>query len=391
MKAFSALFLAAALGVVPVFAGPLSQTCLTGNRAAASLLIPYFEVDLADPDGITTLVSIGNAHDQPILARVVVWTDWGLSTINFDLALDADQAQSLNLRAILAGQVPSTGDGLGGQLNAPNCTFPISPPPFNLQELQARHTGQPSPFSGLCYGSGRLGPNVATGYLTVDVVRDCSTGAIPGDPGYFDDGQGLATNDNHLFGDFFLLEPGQDFAQGLKAVPLVADTELFEPVGVFRTFYRDRGVGDADDRAPLSSLHRTRFLNGGGFDGATDLLIWNAGLGAGAEPKTCGSGPFDGAGALPFISLDIASEAGEPLGNFGIAPPANAFRIPIGGEEIPLAADTFGTVEIDAVLLGCLFLLPCPEPLQSWAASLFRADGRFSVGVPATRLADPCQ
>ncbi len=392
MKTPLTVLLLSALGALPAAAGPLAENCLTGDRTAASLLFPYFEVDLATGDGTTTLVSIGNAGEAPVLAHVVVWTDWGLPTTAFDLALDADQVQSLNLRALLGGQIPVTGAGLDGRLDAPSCTFPIPPPPVDLAELQARHTGRPSPFSGLCHGSGRLGPEVATGYLTVDVVRDCSAGAIPGDPGYFDNGMGLATNDNVLFGEFFLLEPGEDFAQGLDAVPLVADADLFAADGVTRTFYRGFGVGNADDRAPLSSRHRARFLDGGGFGGTTDLLVWHAGIGAFAEPKTCGSGPFDDAFDVPYLSFTLENEAGELLDSVGWTPPAVAFRIPVGGQEIPLAPGQFGTVEVDAKIFGCPLLVPCVlEFHQSWVASLIRAGGRYSVGVEATRLEDPCQ
>ncbi len=388
--------IAIAAGAFPALAGPLDHSCLVGNRAAASLLFPYFEVDLAAADGTTTLISVASAHYEPLLAHVVVWTDWGLPTTAFDLALDAHQVQSLNMRAILAGQVPVTGDGFDGLIDAPSCTFPIPPPPVDVGEVRARHTGQPSPFSGLCYGSGRLGPEVATGYVTVDIVRDCSAGAIPGDPGYFDDGMGLATNDNLLFGELFLLEPGESFAQGIAAVPLLADTDLFEagagdPV-VPDTFYGNRGlVGDADDRTPLSSRHRARFFHGGGFSGTTDLLIWTAGVGSRAEANQCGDGPFVNTGALPLLDIALKNEAGEPLETlFDFVPPAVTFRIAIGGDEIPLDLGQFGTVDIDTNLLSCLLIIPCLEPLQSWVASLVRASGLYSVGVEATRLDDPC-
>lgn len=395
MRACAAL-LFALLVPLPAFAGPLSRSCLVGDRPAASLLFPYFEVDLAATDGATTLISISNPTAEPILAHVVLWTDWGLPTTAFDLALGADQVQSLNLRAVLAGELPATGADFGGQLDAPSCTFPIPPPPIDVGELQARHTGQPSPFSGLCYGSGRLGPTVATGYLTVDVVRDCSSGAIPDDAGYFDDGEGLATNDNVLFGDFYLMDPAEDFAQGIAAVPLVADADLFEPsagdpVGVPDTFYGPWvGHDDSDDRAPLSSRHRARFLHGGDFGGTTDLLIWIAGIGAGAEPKTCGADPFDDAFDLPILGFDLRNEAGELLSQVGYVPPAVAFRVPVGGAELPVPPGSFGTVEVEATLVGCRILIPCPSPMQSWVAPLVGALGRFSVGLEATRLDDPC-
>ncbi|MBP9144591.1 MAG: hypothetical protein KBI44_08920, partial [Thermoanaerobaculia bacterium] len=37
---------------------------------AATLLLPYFEVDLADPSGVTTLMSINNASATAVLAHV---------------------------------------------------------------------------------------------------------------------------------------------------------------------------------------------------------------------------------------------------------------------------------------------------------------------------------
>ncbi len=387
--------LTASLGA-PALAGPLGESCRVGNRPAASLLLPYFEVDLAAADGTTTLVSIGNAAGEPILAHVVVWTDWGLPTLAFDLALGADQVQSLDLRAIFAGRFPVTGEGFGDLIDAPSCTFPIPPPPVDGDELRARHTGQPSPFSGLCYGSGRLGPTVATGYLTVDVVRDCSAGALPGDPGYFDfGGEGLATNDNVLYGELFLLASGDDLAQGIAAVSLVADAELFEwsegdPL-VPESFYDPWTDYDgSDNRAPLSSRHRARFLHGGGFDGTTDLLMWNAGVGGGAEARECGAEP-DLSQVRPKLDFRLRDEAGEPLASVDLVPPAVAWRIPIGGEEIPVDPGSFGTVDVDATLLGCLILIPCESPMQSWVATLIGARGRFSVGLEATRLDDPCR
>ena len=58
-------------------AGPLPGNCRVGNQPAATLLIPYFEVDLAHPKGATTLMSVNNSSSMPQIARVVMWTDWG--------------------------------------------------------------------------------------------------------------------------------------------------------------------------------------------------------------------------------------------------------------------------------------------------------------------------
>ena len=72
-------------------------------------------------------------------------------------------------------------------------------------------------------------------------------------------------------------------------------------------------------------------------------------------------------------------------------PPAVTLRIPVGGDEIPADPGLFGTVDVQASWLGCLVLLPCEGPLQSWVAPLIGARGRFSVGLEATRLDDLCR
>ncbi len=46
--------------------------CRVGDRPAATLLVPYFEVDLEDPAGRTTLISIGK-KTRPSGRR---WPTW---------------------------------------------------------------------------------------------------------------------------------------------------------------------------------------------------------------------------------------------------------------------------------------------------------------------------
>src|SRR3954451_14190701 len=50
--------------------------CDIGAQPSATLLLPYFEVDLgASGTGQTTLFSINNASATAALAHVVVWSD----------------------------------------------------------------------------------------------------------------------------------------------------------------------------------------------------------------------------------------------------------------------------------------------------------------------------
>ncbi len=73
--------LGAVLLAMPAAGGALAGNCRVDDQPAASLLIPFFEVDLEDPRGKTTLFSVNNGGAKPALARVVLWTDWGVPTL----------------------------------------------------------------------------------------------------------------------------------------------------------------------------------------------------------------------------------------------------------------------------------------------------------------------
>ncbi len=55
--------------------------CDTDVVPAATLLFPYFEVDLQNPDSRTTLVAITNRDEEPALVNVVLWTDWAVPIV----------------------------------------------------------------------------------------------------------------------------------------------------------------------------------------------------------------------------------------------------------------------------------------------------------------------
>ena len=60
--------------------------CAIDGRPGATLLLPYFEVDLDHGDGPTTLFSVNNASATAVLANVVLWTDLGGPTFTFPLS-----------------------------------------------------------------------------------------------------------------------------------------------------------------------------------------------------------------------------------------------------------------------------------------------------------------
>ncbi len=353
--------------------------CGLAHAPAATVLLPYFEVDLEHPGGRTTLFSIGNVEGEPILAHAVLWTNWGNPAAAFDLFVPADGVVSFNLRQVLLGGIPLTSpppDPPEGWYES--CTEPVTLPEIDEQELRAILTGQPHPQDGLCHSSAVEEGRLATGYLTVDVVRDCSGAEprTPFDPGYFlEGGTGLATNDNALIGDFFLIDTANDFAQGETLVPLVADPERFGSPSFYR---RD------DNRMPLPATLRSRFLGGGAFTSGTELLIW---MEYRTEPIECGRNHLD---RRFRIEAEWRSEGGELPGLESSIVDQHALRVAVGGDLLPVESD-FGTVDV-----GAQYVQSNPGPpqmglLQTWMMPIASADSRFSVGLEGVPIEDFCR
>ena len=59
----------------------------TDNVPAATLFLPYFEIDTQNPGGIRTVVTVGNRSTSEQLAHVTLWTDRGVPTYTFDVRL----------------------------------------------------------------------------------------------------------------------------------------------------------------------------------------------------------------------------------------------------------------------------------------------------------------
>src|SRR3954464_12566302 len=102
------VFLGALSGLL-AFAVPASAIiCNIDVSPAATLLLPYFEVDLNNPNGLTTLFSVNNASDMAVLAHVVVYSDLSVPVLDFNVYLTGYDVQGINLRDLLAGAIPVT-------------------------------------------------------------------------------------------------------------------------------------------------------------------------------------------------------------------------------------------------------------------------------------------
>src|SRR3978361_487092 len=92
----------ALLGLLALGGQALAVICAIDEVPAATLFLPYFEVDLANPNGVTTLFSINNASATAVLAHVVVWSDLSVPVLDFNVYLTGYDVQSINMRDILA-------------------------------------------------------------------------------------------------------------------------------------------------------------------------------------------------------------------------------------------------------------------------------------------------
>src|SRR5436305_7605066 len=99
------LLLASLFATVPARA----VICTIDEVPAATLLLPYFEVDVANQWRVNTLFSINNASASAILAHVVVWSDLSVPVLDFNVYLTGYDVQSFNLRDLIAnGVIPQT-------------------------------------------------------------------------------------------------------------------------------------------------------------------------------------------------------------------------------------------------------------------------------------------
>ena len=96
----------------------VASLVLAGNQAfavedaidvvpAATLLLPYFQVNLADNNGVDTLFSVNNASAAPQIAHITFWTDMSRPTLDFDIYLtgyDVFTVRLGNVKALQDGQ-----------------------------------------------------------------------------------------------------------------------------------------------------------------------------------------------------------------------------------------------------------------------------------------------
>ncbi|RMH20729.1 MAG: hypothetical protein D6696_07605, partial [Acidobacteria bacterium] len=198
--------------VLALMAAPAARAQL---HPSSDLLVPYFEVDLEGND-LTTLFAVSNSAAEKVPVTVRVHSNWGITLLKVRVTLEPDEVLSVNLRDwIVNGRLPDR--------NLKRA---------ELDHLQAALSGERSPRDELFYSSATV-IGRAVGYVTIRVPAG---GDRP----------------QSLWGDYFVVLPSQDFAQGDALVDVNRQS---------------RCLG-------LCNTHGLRFLEGGAFDGGTELVVW---------------------------------------------------------------------------------------------------------------------
>jgi hypothetical protein len=393
---------------------------------ASTLLLPYFEVDFDSDRGVNTLFSVNNASASATLAHVTVWSTWSIPVIDFDIYLTGYDVQTINMRDILInGILPDTAsDGqdtpldeispqgiISQDINFASCTgtLPYRVPAVSetfRAHLRALLTGNRSPIDNTCAGT-NYGDNIARGYITVDVTNSCSL-LFPSSTGYFvSGGGGIAGNRNILWGDYFYVNPGQNFAQGetlvhIEAAPGIGliGTGTYGPLlttpGEYTFYGRYVNGTAADNREPLATTFAARYISGGGFTGGTELVVWrDSKFPPGAS---CTTGPnYDELFEQQIVVFDefenpltvvTGGPSGEPNPGAQCTFCDEAQRVEVGGDGITTNAD-FGWIYLN--LNHATTLDPALGPgyiniAQAWVSVNMDAEGRFSVGFDAIQL-----
>ena len=392
-----------------------ADSCDIAALPAATLLLPYFEVDLDDFDGETTLFTVTNVGDRARVVRATLWTDYGFPVLSFNIYLTGYDVQSINLRDVIGAGVIGGPEGTGtsvspvGDLSNPagsgydisSCTSIPHLSPAMVSRIQSAFTSGRIPLAndGECIvGTEHVN---AVGYATIDVVGEC-TDSLPIDAAYFSE---EIRYENVLMGEYQQVNPGQTSAQGgtlvhIRAVPEGGGPRTLKADHFRRSFYsrlldgNSRGETNAGSRQPLPSTFLARWINGGPSAFETSFKIWRE-----LSQRDVGACGIDAASprTAEIVVFDEAENAFTQATVPGGDPPQ-----PAAPEEL-FAASLVGITDRDVfpiapngALAGWVYLnldsrnAGAEAAEQAWVIASLRAEGRYSVDMDATAFGNGC-
>ncbi|MBV8200955.1 MAG: hypothetical protein JOZ15_10070 [Acidobacteria bacterium] len=369
--------------------GSALAQCAIQETPAATLLLPYFEVDLSTGYGKNTQVTVGNAFYTPQLVEAVVWSDLGVPIFSFDIYLAGYQDVQFDLRTILEyGNLPQTAPPSGSYPSCQGNMPPAQIPASSLVTYQQALTGQAAPAVGnLCAGR-NLGDTIARGYVTLDAAAVCTL-KVPSDPGFFAaGGQGDYTNNNTLYGDFAYVNTSLGQAEGHPLVHMVADAAApqLSTSGNY-TFYGKYVSWTAiDNREPLATEFAARYVPAG-----TDLIVWRDSK-VSQSWFNCNTLPswyplgqeglWDMADSGTYASLNNL----KPFG-------AVAQRVHVGGAALPVPYSSgWLYMDLNTYVAAAGYNPPVDDTVsQAWVLTSSTIGGDVTIGNPAIRYDSACR
>jgi hypothetical protein len=314
------------VAAVPAVGQP--KPCDIDVQPAATLLIPYFEVTLANPIPGSTLVAVTNAQPATRIAHVTLWTDYAIPTVNFDVVLAANDVQTFDVVNIFTKDQILTA-------TAPGCTGTLQPGilhyyapllrdlPADATQEQRRerlieaHSGEAFDLPTGEYVASSFHPGVVIGYITIDVVNRCAT-SFPSTAGYFRKGAArVASDENALVGDVLWTDYASGIAYGEPAVHIRAHPTAFKKTDyTFYARYLSSSSTDKDNRQALGRIWGNRFLVGPVGTSPTNsyLVVWRDTKWKSVALPTATAGA-PGWWPLPFTSFADWNEAAASAGN----------------------------------------------------------------------------
>lgn len=390
------------------------DSCDIGVTPAATLLLPYFEVDLDDASGETTLFTITNTSNLDQIAHVTLWTDYSFPVIDFNIYLTGYDVQAINLFDVISRGViaPTAGTGTlvtpkRGAFSDANAALTLTAcdrlpgtlDPAYVERMQDAFTLGSVDDLGILEGCDDVG-NVhdnAVGYATIDTADLCST-SLPTDQGYF---TGEVRYDNVLIGDYQQVNSANNFAQGnpmvhIRAIPEGGEPGSIATVNFDRTFYsRFQAGGVADRRQPLPSVFGARWIQGGASGFATSYKIWREGDTTNGN-RTCGTWDDNVTNVAEIVRFDEAENAVGDVPVSRVSPPITTeFTLPETSLTSVADASIYPQLTNGAVA-GWMYLnldnstTDAPLASQNWVVVSMRAEGRYSVDFDAAWLANGC-
>ncbi len=401
------------------------DSCDISLLPAATLLLPYFEVDIEPAYGTTdtTIFTVTNVSQFPQIARVTLWTDLAYPVFTFNLYLTGYDVQSINLFDVIAHGKVAPDDGTGvdvspiGRLSRANANHPAYDNPIIDEqscaglpvELNAAMvarmrsaftTGRASGANAMaaCNTAGEVHINAA-GYVTIDVVGRCGS-TMPNDPAYY---AGDIRFDNVLIGDYHQIRSREDFAQGGTMVHIRAIPEGGTPetragdsdyrVNLPRTFYsayQDPARPLFDARQPLPSLFAARWIEGfvGGFE--TFYKVWRESR----NPAACRDYNINRQEVRDPVRFD-EEENPEAYEHFCLVPCLPPISRMSSSSLIGTDRDDHLPANAQGAVAGWMYLNLDDRQnddvaRQAWVVVSMRAEDRFSTDFDALALGNGC-